>query len=153
MAVTINFYDGFPEYIGDSTIDLDADDFRHMLMNNSHVFDATDDIRTDVSANQIATANGYVQATGGGTGEQLGSVTWTNVAGTVTFDAADTTWTASGGSIDASDVVLFDDTPTSPVDPICFSVDFDGDQSAGDGTNFLITWNASGIFTSVFTDA
>jgi hypothetical protein len=32
-------------------------------------------------------------------------------------------------------------------------VDFDGDQTAGDGTNFLIAWNGSGIFTSQFTDA
>lgn len=153
MAVTINFYDKLAEYIGDATIDLDGDSFYHILLNTSHTFDATDSVRTDISTNQIATGAGYTQATGGGTGEALGSPTWVESSGTVTFDADDTTWTASGGSIVSSDCVIFDDTPTSPADPICFSVDFDGEQTAGDGTDFLISWNGSGIFTSVFTDA
>ncbi len=154
MAVSINFYDKFAEYIGDSTVDLDADAFYHVLLNSSHTFTATNNILTDISTNQLSTANGYTQATGGGTGKALASITWVESSGTVTFDAADTTWTASGGSIAADDVVLFDDTVASPiVDPLLCSVDFGGTQTAGDGTNFLVSWNASGIFTSVFTDA
>ena len=148
MPVTINRYNKWPEYFGDNTADLDGDQLFHMLMNSSHVFTATHTIRTDVSANQIATGSGYTHATGGLTGKELASITWVESGGTVTFDAADTTWTASGGSIGpADDCVLFDDTTTAVVDALAYSIDFGGSETAGDGTNFLITWNGSGIFT------
>ncbi len=148
MVVSINRYNKWPEYFGDNTADLDDDAFYQMLMNASHVFTATNTIRTDVSTNQIATANGYTQATGGGTGEILLTTTWVESAGVVTFDAVDTTWTASGGSIGpATDLVLFDDTTTAVVDALAYSIDFDASETAGDGTDFKITWNGSGIFT------
>lgn len=153
MAVAIKFYDSTAELIGDGSVDLDAAaHWYHMLVTSGFVFVATEDLRTQVTE-ELATANGYTVTDGVTAGEVLASPTWVESAGTVTFDAADTTWTASGGSIVASDVVLFDTTPTSPLNPLMLSVDFDGTQTAGDGTNFLIAWNASGIFTSVFTDA
>ena len=137
MAVTINRYNKWPEFFGDNTADLDADTFDVMLMNSSHVFTATNTIRANVSANQIATGNGYTQATGGGTGELLASVTWVESSGTVTFDAADTTWTAGGGSIGpADDAVITDDSTTAVVDALAYSIDFGGSETAGDGTDF-----------------
>lgn len=145
MAVTFNRYNKFIEYFGDGTIDLDTDSFAGMLMNSSHVFTATHTQRTDVSANQISTANGYTQATGGGTGKLLTSVTWVESSGTLTFDSADVSWSASGGSIAADDFVVFDDT--AALDELCWSIDFDGTQTAGDGTTFLITVHNSGWFT------
>jgi hypothetical protein len=148
MPVSINRYNKFPEYFGDNSIDLDDDAPYHMLMNSSHVFTATHTIRTDVSANQLATGNGYTQATGGLTGKALGTPTWVESSGTITFDATDTTWTASGGAIGpADDCVLFDDTSTAPVDALMYSIEFAQSETAGDGTNFVLTWNASGIFT------
>ncbi len=149
MAVTINFYDKLAEYIGDGTIDLDADTFKLELYNATHVFTATNNARANISANALATANGYTNP-----GQNLTSVTWVESAGSVTFDAADVTWSASGGSIAADDGVIYDDTVASPVvDALVCSVDFDGTQTAGDGTNFLVAWNASGIWVSSFTDA
>lgn len=145
MAVTFNRYDKFPEYFGDGTIDLDGDAFHCMLMNASHTFAQANTVRTDVSANQIATANGYTQATGGLTGKALGSVTWVEASGTLTFDSADISWSASGGAIAATDLVVFDDTAAS--DELCWSIDFDGEQSAADGTTFLVSVNASGWFS------
>ena len=148
MAVSINRYNKWPEYFGDNTVDLDADQLFQMLMNSTHVFTAANTIRTDVSANQLATQFGYTQATGGLTGKELASITWVEAAGVVTFNAADTTWTASGGSIGpADDCVLFDDTTTAVVDALAYSIEFDVSETAGDGTDFKITWNASGIFT------
>jgi hypothetical protein len=157
MAVTIKFYDQFADLIGVAAaaeaVHLDsAAHMYHMLVTNAFVFLATETLRTQVTE-ELSTANGYTATDGVTAGEVLASPTWVEAAGVVTFDAADTTWSASGGSIVASDVVLFDTTPTSPLNPILFSVDFDGDQTAGDGTNFLIAWNGSGIFTSQFTDA
>lgn len=144
MAVTISVYNKFKEYFGDGTIDLDDDTFKAMLMNTSHVFTATHTQRTNVSANQIATGNGYTQATGGGTGLSLASTSWSEASGTLTFNSNSLSWTASGGSIVASDLVVFDDTASN--DELCWSVDFDGEQTAADGTTFLVSPNASGWF-------
>lgn len=144
---TINFYNQFPEFFGDNTIDLDdiTNTFAIMLMNSTHAFTPANTIRTDVSANQISTAFGYTQATGGATGEMLASITWIESSGTITWDAANVTWSASGGSIAADDAVIFYDPAAS--DELVCSIDFLGTQTAGDGTDFVITWNGSGIFT------
>lgn len=149
MAVTFNRYNKMIEYIGDNTIDLDAGatTFYIMLMNSSHTFTATHTQRTDVSANQIATQFGYTQSTGGGTGKSIGTPTWVESSGTLTWDSADITWTASGGSIAADDGVVFDDSTTSPADAVMYSLDFGGTQTATDGGTFNINHNASGIFT------
>jgi hypothetical protein len=143
MPVSINRYNQFPEYFGDNSIDLDGDTFKLELYNTSHTFTATHNDRADISANALSTANGYTSP-----GQNLASVTWVNSSGTITFDATDVTWTASAGPIVASDGVIYDDTSTSPAaDLLCYSIDFDGEQTAGAGTDFVVTWNASGIFT------
>lgn len=140
MAVTINRYNQFPEYFGDNTIDLDGDTFKLELYDTSHTFTATNTVRANISANALSTGSGYTSP-----GQNLASVTWVNSSGTITFDAADVTWSASGGSIAASDGVIYSDTAAS--DELCYSVDFDGLQTAGTGTDFVVAWNASGIFT------
>jgi len=148
-VVTFNRYNKLVEYFGDGTIDLDnaVDNFYIMLMNSTHVFTATHTLRTDVSANQIATAFGYVQSTGADTGKSLGTVTWVESSGTVTWDSPDIQWTASGGSIAADDGVVFADESVSVVDALMYSLDFGGTQTATDGGNFNINHNASGIFS------
>jgi hypothetical protein len=141
MAVSINFYNKFAEYFGDGTIDLDGDTFTIILMNSSHAFNATHTQLSQVSANQISSANGYVQDA-----KNLTSVTWTESGGTVTFDAADVVWTASGGSIGpAEHAVIYDNTAAN--NELVCSIDFDGAETAGDGTDFKITFHANGIFT------
>lgn len=144
MVVTINRYNQFPEFFGDNGIDLDTDVFKIELYNVSHVFTAANTARANISANALATNFGYTNP-----GQNLTSVTWVNVTGTITWDAADNTWSASGGSIGpAEDAVIYSDTSTVPaVDLLAYSIDFGGPETAGDGTNFVITFNASGIFT------
>lgn len=143
MAVTIAAYDHFVELFGDNTIDLDGDTFKAELYNSSFVFNAADTARADISANALATANGYTNP-----GQNLSTVTWTHSGSVTTFDAADVTWNASGGSIGpADDCVVYDDTTTSPLDALCLAIDFGGSETAADGTPFKIAWNSSGIFT------
>ena len=145
MVVTINRYNKFPEYFGDNTIDLDAGagNPKAELYNSTHVFTATHTQRSDVSANALATANGYTNP-----GQNLTSPTWVEASGVITLDAADNTWSASGGSIGpADDCVLYSDLATAPVDALNYSIDFGGSETAGDGTDFKITFNASGIMT------
>ncbi len=146
-VVSINFYNKFVEYMGEGGIDIDDDTFDIILMNSTHVFTATHDRKTDIGANEIPTGNGYTQGA-----EVLASITWVESGGVVTWDVADTVWTASGGPIpisgDCTDAVIYSETSTIPAaDLLVCSIDFDGTESAGAGTNFQITYNASGIFT------
>lgn len=143
MAVTIFAYDQFAEFFGDNGIDLDLDTFKAELYNSTHVFDATDTARAAILANALATNFGYTNP-----GQDLASVTWISSSGTQTFDAIDTVWSASGGAIGpARTCVVYSDTSTSPAaDLLGVDVNFGQDETAGDGTDFKITWNASGIF-------
>lgn len=143
MAVTIFAYDQFAEFFGDNGIDLDLDTFKAELYDNVHTFAPTNTNRSQISANALGTAFGYASP-----GEDLTSVDWSTTTGTQTFDAADKVWTAAGGDIGpARFCVVYSDTSTSPfADLLGVDVNFGQDETAGDGTDFKITWNASGIF-------
>lgn len=156
MAVTIDAYDQLIELMSDGTIDMDdatADTFKGQLCVDGAggAFVATETVLTDVT--EIATGNGY---TAKGTG--LTSVTWAHTTGTVKWDSADVTWTASGGPIPASGscgaMVIYDETTTSPLDALMIHVDFGADEAAGDGTQFIVAPDATnGWFTGSFTGA
>lgn len=142
MAVTFVFYDHFLEIIGDGTLDMDNDTFKLALLDNTHVFDATDTQFSNVSADEIAAGNGYTAG-----GNALTAVTWAQTTGTVKFDANDVVFTASGGPLATSRfALLYDDTTAS--DLLLGLVDMDGDKTPGDGDSLTIQWDASnGIFT------
>jgi hypothetical protein len=94
-------------------------------------------------------------ATGGteasNTGYTAGGATLANVAVTTVttndakFDADDVTWTATGAALEAAYAIIYNDTDAD--DPPVAFIDFGGSESAGDGTDFRLVWNASGIFT------
>lgn len=140
MAVSINFYEKFVEFFGDNTIDLDTHVFDIILMDVNHTFDATDTVKAEIAANELDTDFGYVQGA-----KTLASITWAESGGTTTWDFATVTWSASGGEIAATDAVVYDEGAGS--DELVCSIDFDGLQTAGDGTDFIITPNGSGVFT------
>lgn len=145
MAASITFYNSFKEYLGDGTIDLDTHTFKVQLHSSSYTPNAsTHTVRADLT-NELSTANGYTAG-----GATLGSVTWNLSVGTVTFDAADTVWTASGGSIVARYAVIYDDTPSSPTDPLVAYILLDttpANVTATDTNTLTLAWNGSGIFT------
>lgn len=142
MAVTIQNYNKMVEYFGDGTIDLDTDTFKGELYLAAYVFTATHNQRSDISSNAVTTGNGYTNP-----GQNLTSVTWVESSGTVTWDSADQVWTASGGSIGpAEDMVIYDDTASAPVDALMIDIAFGQAETAGDGTDFRVNFNASGIF-------
>lgn len=144
MAVTLSFYDQFMEYVGDGGIDLDDDTFKIELYNGTHAFDATDQQRSDISANALSTAFDYTNP-----GKDLISVAWTSSTSTQTWDAGDNTWTANGGDIGpAEHAVIYSDTSTAPfTDLLMCNIAFGQAETAGDGTDFKITFNGSGLFT------
>lgn len=69
-------------------------------------------------------------------------------AGTYKLDANDIIITASGGSLAAFQYVyIYNDTPTSPADPLIACIDNGSAISLATGESVTIVWNAAGIFT------
>lgn len=128
-------YERFKANLMNKIVDLEADTIQVALMDNVHVFSATDNVWTDVSANEISgtgyTANGAV----------LASATVTQAA-TTKFDGNDSAWTTA--TFTAYHAVLWDNTVATD-DLIC-SFDFGGAKTVTAGT-FTIQWHANGIIT------
>lgn len=156
MAVTVQKYNTMGLKLGNADIDLrvetSAAGMYVALMTTTHTFDASNSVWADVCANQIGTNNGYTifnnpAAPNGG--RLLTTVTWTVAGSVATYDASDTIWSATGGSIPdtsaAAHAVMI--SVGSTVGDILLNIDFGQNEQAGDGTDFKITWNASGIFT------
>jgi hypothetical protein len=144
VAYTISLYNHTVRRFLDGSNAV-GDTFKVRLM-SSATFNATHTTLAQTSGTEVANGNGYT--TGGATlsGVTVSTVT-TNDA---MFDANDVTWTASGGSISAVAAILYNATDTdSP--PVAF-IDFGGTETAGDGTDFKIVWNASGIITARWPD-
>lgn len=144
-------YNKTKEWIGDGTIDLDAGDayFSVILATSSYTPALTHSTYADVSTNEVANGNGYTTG-----GDFPGSVTWTESSGTVTFDSADPSWTASGGSITARYAVLVHVAAGSGVpqstDKIMAYTLLDNspaDVVAADGAALTIALAAGGYFT------
>lgn len=145
MAASISFYNSFKEYVADGTFDLNTDSYKVALVSSSYTFSAAHTVYADLT-NELSTANGYTSG-----GAALASVTFSQTGGTATFDAADTTWTASGGSIVARRAVIYKDgTANARVKPLIASVLLDttpADVTVTTGNTLTLQWNASGVFT------
>lgn len=143
MTASVSFYNNWKAAISD--VALRSATIKATLHSSSYTFAATHNVYADLT-NELSTANGYTNG-----GQSLGSITWGQTSGTATFDAADTVWTASGGSIVARRLVLRAvGTFNSQVDPLLLSVLLDttpADVTATSGNTLTMQWNASGIFT------
>lgn len=79
---------------------------------------------------------------------RLQSVTSTESSGTYTLDAADITITASGGALPTFRYVyLYNDTPTSPADPLILVIDNEAGITLAQGESVTLQFNGSGILT------
>jgi hypothetical protein len=128
-------YERFKANIFNGVVDLEADVIQVSLMDNVHVFDATDNVWADVSANEMAgtgyTADGVVLA-----GKAVVQ------AATTSFDGTDSAWTTA--TFTAYFGVLWDNTLAADDLICCF--DFGGAKTVTAGT-FTIQWHANGIIT------
>lgn len=131
------------EKIAKGIIDLDTHSFKMLLfLSTSNCDTLTHDELADLT-NQHAGANGYTTD-----GQVMTSVTVTNTAGVIAFDADPVIWTASGGSIIARHAVIIDDTVAG--DPLVATCILDlapADVEATDTNDFKITPHATGYFT------
>lgn len=136
------FFHEFKRYLCDGTIDLDSHTFKAVLSNTAPSA-ANDTVLANIT--QIANGNGYTTG-----GQALTSVTWSETGsgtGVWRWNAADFSWTATGGAIaDFRYVIICDDTPSSPADPLVGYWDYGTTLSITAGNTFNVDIGASGIF-------
>ena len=114
--------------------DSPSDEIKIALMDDNHVFNATDNMWAQVSGNELAAAGNYIAG-----GEALENQSITQLA-TTKFDANNTTW--SNATFSAYHAVIYNATTLELV----ASIDFGGVKDPS-GVDFTIQWNASGIMT------
>lgn len=150
MAVTMTMYGKIGanifggEVAGDTfAIDYLSDTMKVALATTTYTPDPdTHETFADVT-NELTTANGYTAG-----GATLGSKTTTyNATGNKTVhDAADTAWTASGGSLVFRYAVLYKSTGTASTSPLIGYLDLTT-QTITDGNTVTIVWDATnGVF-------
>jgi len=140
-VATLILFDEYIKYQLDGTIDLDTDSFKIALTNTLPVA-ATDTVFTDIT--EITAENGYTAG-----GDALTSVTLEESGagtGIWVWSFADQTWTASGGSFGPYQyVVIYDDTPTSPADPLVGYADRGSAATTNNGNSFTVDIGANGV--------
>lgn len=119
------------------TFDFDTDSFKIALFLSTSNIGAASTTFAGVT-NEHAAANGYT-AGGAATTVTLSGTT------TVTVDASDVQWTASGGSITARFAVLYE--VGGDVVAYCLLDSTPADVTATDGNILKVQINASGVFT------
>ena len=136
--------------IGNLTIDLsDTTNWKVALFlstSNANTLSVGTGVYGDL-LNEVANAFGYTTG-----GQALTTETWTNAAGTMTWNAASpAAWTAAGGSITARFAVIYKNatvnTIVKPLVAVCLLDATPADVTATTGNTLTLTINASGIFT------
>lgn len=143
-ADALVFYDSFREYMADGTIDLDGDTFKAILVLSSYTPSVSGHSTYADITNEHANGNGYT------TGGVTVAATWVESSGIVTFDIADPSWTASGGNLVARYCVIYDDTPSSPANPLVGYYLMDNspaDVTQVDGGTLTVQIPSGGLFT------
>ena len=130
-----NHFQDFSEQLGLGKHELNADLLKVALVNSPAPV-ATNTIFGNLT--EISAGNGY---TAGGEDAQNG---YTETGGTGTLTGVDIVWTASGGTIGALRyAVLYNDTQTSPADPLIGWWDYGSSITLADGETFTVDFGAS----------
>lgn len=120
--------------------DLDSDTIKAVLTNTAPV-KATTQVLADIT--QIAATGGYAAVT-------LAGVTFTETGagtGIWAFTSNAFVWTASGADFaTARYAVIYDDTPTSPADPVIGYIDYGASVVLTNGNTWTWTPGANGIY-------
>jgi len=125
----------FPENLAEAVHNLGADTLKVMLTNTAPV--ATNSLKSHIT--EIAAGNGY---TAGGTAAAISSSVQT--LGVYKLVLADVTFTASGGNIGPFRyAVLYNDTPTSPLDPLMWWFDYGSAITLTSGQDFVVDFSAT----------
>lgn len=134
MAAFVKFQP-FVEHLAEKVHNLGADTLKVMLSNAAP--SAANGVFADLT--EIAAGNGY---TAGGTAATISSSAQTS--GTYKLVLADVVFTASGGSFAAARyVVLYNDTPTSPADPLIGYWDYGSSITLATGETLTVDFDGT----------
>lgn len=138
MASYVKFQQ-FVEDLGQGVHDLVGTDHTlNVYLSNTAPNVATHAVKSDLA--EISTGSGYA-------GPQDTQNSGSESGGTLTVTGTDVTITASGGTIGPFRyVVLYNDTPSSPADPLIAYWDYGSAITLQDGESFTIDFGAS-LFT------
>lgn len=137
---TFNKFNAFVEHVAEKVHNLGSDTLKIMLTNTAPV--AGNSVLLDLT--EISAGNGY---TAGGTAATISSSSQTS--GTYKLVLADVVFTASGGSIGPFRyAVLYNDTPTSPADPLIGWWDYGSAVTLASGETFTTDFDGTtGVLT------
>jgi len=120
-------------------IDFDTDTIKVMLVTNTYTPSATGH-STKTSVTNEVTGTNYTAG-----GATLSSVTVADSSGTITFDAADVTWSQNAsGFTTARHAIIYKDTGTAATSTLLGWIDFGADKGNVSG-DLTLQFNASGI--------
>jgi hypothetical protein len=137
---TFNKFNAFVEHLAEKVHNLESDTLKVLLTNTAPV--ATNAVKADLT--EISAGNGY---TAGGTQATQSSSAQTS--GTYKLVLADVVFTASGATIGPFRyAVLYNDTPTSPADPLIGYYDYGSSITLADTETFTVDFDGSnGVLT------
>lgn len=136
---TFNRFNKFSEDLGNGVHNFSSHTIKVMLTNTAPV--ATNSVKADLT--EISAGNGY---TAGGTAS---TPTWSRSGATAKLTLSDVVFTASGGSIGPFRyAVAYNDSPTSPADPLIAWYDYGSGVTLADTETFTVDFDGTnGIFT------
>jgi hypothetical protein len=132
---SFNKFNAFVEHLAEKVHNLGADTLKILLTNTAPV--AGDSVKADLT--EISAGNGY---SAGGPGATISASSQTS--GTYKLVLDDLTITASGGSVGPFRYfVLYNDTPSSPADPLIGWWDYGSAITLADGESVTVDFSAT----------
>ena len=136
MAAAVKFQ-AFVEHLAEKVHNLGADTLKILLAVDAPSASA-DAVRGDLTS-ELAGGNGYTAA-----GHTVTITASSQTSGTYSLVGNDLVFTAAGGTIGPFRyAVLYNDTPTSPADPLICYWDYGANVTLQDGETFTVDFGAS----------
>lgn len=135
---TLNKFNQFTKDLVDGVHDFDGHTFKVMLTNSAPI--AANSVKGDLT--EISAGSGY---TAGGTAT---TVTTSTSGGVAKVTCTDVVFTSSGTIGPFRYIVLYNDTPSSPADPLVGWSDYGSSITLNNGETFTVDFDSSnGAFT------
>jgi hypothetical protein len=135
IIATFNKFNAFVENLAEKVHNLGADTLKVMLVNSAAPV-AGNSVKGDLT--EISAGNGY---TAGGATVTITASSQTS--GTYSLVGNDVVFTASGAVGPFRYAVLYNDTPTSPADPLIGWWDYGSSISLANGETFTVDFGSS----------
>lgn len=140
MPSLTRFYQ-FSEDLAHKVHNLGSDTLKVILSNTAPAL--TNEVKADIT--ELSTSGGYTAG-----GQSLTVTTSAQTSGVYYLIANDLTWTGSGGGFTFRYAIVFNDTPTSPADPLIGYVDYGYSVTIASGQTFTFDISGSNGLIQIF---